>query len=155
MLYPKSCYNEPCYKEVVVCLGRVMQKKGTRGKLEWNRTSAWSSKVPHHSHEPAHNKTYYSTWVTSKDSDQPVQKRRLIWVFVGFIIMLQRERWKLDILGGCAGRPESLLVAWVLYCYCRFCRVLVLCWWHGCYTVIVGFVVCWFFAGGMGVILLL
>ena len=69
--------------------------------------------------EPAHDKTYNKTYVTSKDSDLPAYPRSLIRVFADPLCLLQSPGYskrdkleRLPYMGGCAG--WSLLVTQVL-----------------------------------------
>ena len=77
-------------------------------------------------YEPAHDKTYNKTCVTSKDSDQPVHppSMPMVLVYPSFGLTGDRRRHLRSVktLSDCADAQADLSLCWSHKSYIRFCR---------------------------------
>ena len=86
---------------------------------------------------PAHDKINIKTYVTSKDSDQPVQPPSMTRVFVylplNSLVAVEGQCDQRRLWSDCADAQADLSLRLSHQCYCRFCRAwlyyfLEVCW---------------------------
>ena len=78
--------------------------------------------------EPAHDKTYNKTYVTSKDSDQPVHPssmtRFLVYPSLDSPEVVEGTYDQQRLWSDCADAQADLSLRWSRKSYCRFCHAL-------------------------------